>query len=198
MASNLKQLLAKLSTSEKKPVTDSATSTKSVTFVESAIDDPRPSTRHGRAYTSSPRSTSTTGDDRRTERSPQQYNTADNSSRRASYNGRPPLQTRSTAEFQQTRRPAPFTGGQSPPEFSYNPAYRSQTSYRETSQQRLTGNCRFCGYLHQFGRAFCPVAKLACRKCKKIGHMARCCQSRPSMPQYSRQPTGFANQYYTH
>jgi hypothetical protein len=51
-----------------------------------------------------------------------------------------------------------------------------QTHY-STSYNSWQGNCRFCGWKHQFGRHFCPAANLGCHQCSKIGHMAQMCRS---------------------
>jgi hypothetical protein len=59
-----------------------------------------------------------------------------------------------------------------------NQPYQRQPRFNSALQQRLTGNCAFCGGSHQVGRQFCPAANLQCFNCSKMGHMARMCRGR--------------------
>ena len=78
---------------------------------------------------------------------------------RAPFNGQRPVPTQQNISFQ-------------------NQQYQRQPRFNSALQQRLTGNCAFCGGSHQVGRQFCPAANLQCYNCSKMGHMARVCRSR--------------------
>jgi hypothetical protein len=194
MAANIKQLLVKMATQESKPVAEPTTTVRSVTFAQSAIGEEKKPSRDYRTYSPTTRSTSPGDGDRRPDRSssrsPQRYSPGEYASR-STYDDRPPTQPQPTGTFRAYR-------GMSSPRPPYNSTYRNQSSYGD-DRQRLSGNdCHFCGRAHQLGRAFCPAANLSCYKCRKIGHMARCCQSRPAMPQYSGASTVYNRQFYSH
>jgi hypothetical protein len=78
---------------------------------------------------------------------------------RAPFNGQRPVTSQQKISFQ-------------------NQPYQRQPRFNSTLQQRLTGNCAFCGGSHQVGRYFCPAANLQCFNCSKMGQMARMCRSR--------------------
>jgi hypothetical protein len=87
-----------------------------------------------------------------------------------------------------SRRPA--FNGQSPAKQQqngpfYNQQFQRQPRYNTALQQRLSGNCKFCGGSHQLGRQFCPAANVQCFNCAKIGHMAKVCRSRSAAQGYA-------------
>jgi hypothetical protein len=59
----------------------------------------------------------------------------------------------------------------------YNQPFQRQPRFNVALQQRLTGNCRFCGGSHQTGRQCGPAANMQCYNCSKMGHMAKMCHS---------------------
>jgi hypothetical protein len=67
----------------------------------------------------------------------------------------------------------------------YNQQFQRQPRYNTALQQRLSGNCKFCGGSHQLGRQFCPAANVQCFNCSKIGHMAKVCRSRSAAQGYT-------------
>jgi hypothetical protein len=194
MAANIKQLLAQLAKQENKTVTEPTPTVRSVTFAQAAIGEERQPSSNYRTYSPTTRSTSPSNgnyrQDRAPSRSPQRYSPNEYAPR-STYDERQPVQPRPTGTMRDSRR-------MSSPRPPYNSTYRNQPPYGD-DRQRLSGNdCHFCGRAHQLGRAFCPAANLSCYKCRKIGHMARCCQSRPAMPQYSGASTVYNSQFYSH
>jgi hypothetical protein len=67
----------------------------------------------------------------------------------------------------------------------YNQQFQRQPRYNTALQQRLSGNCKFCGGSHQLGRQFCPAANVQCFNCAKMGHMAKVCRSRSAAQGYA-------------
>jgi hypothetical protein len=67
----------------------------------------------------------------------------------------------------------------------YNQQLQRQSRYNTALQQRLSGNCKFCGGSHQLGRQFCPAANVQCFNCGKMGHMAKVCRSRSATQGYA-------------
>jgi hypothetical protein len=67
----------------------------------------------------------------------------------------------------------------------YNQEFQRQPRYNTALQQRLSGNCKFCGGSHQLGRQFCPAANVQCFNCSKIGRMAKMCCSRSAAQSFT-------------
>jgi hypothetical protein len=95
-----------------------------------------------------------------------------------------------TQDRQRSASWRPAVNGQSPAMQQqnvpfYNQQFQRQPRYNTALQQRLSGNCKFCGGSHQLGRQFCPAANVQCFNCSKIGHMAKVCRSRSAAQGYT-------------
>jgi hypothetical protein len=95
-----------------------------------------------------------------------------------------------TQDRQQSSSRRPAFNGQSPAMqqqkgLFHNQQFQRQPRYNTALQQRLSGNCKFCGGSHQLGRQFCPAANVQCFICAKMGHMAKVCRSRSAAQGYA-------------